>query len=35
MPRAQAGKTFREVWDLPGWGEMRKPVGKGTAGWEE
>lgn len=27
--------TGREVWDLQGWGEMRKQVGKGTAGWEE
>lgn len=25
-------KAFREVWDLQGWEEMRKHVGKGTAG---
>lgn len=32
MARTQAGKAFREVWDLQGWEEMRKHVGKGTAG---
>lgn len=35
MPRAQAGKAFREVGALQGWGEMRKQVGRGMAGWEQ